>query len=152
MEDVVMIAVRWLHIVSATLALGVPIYVRFVLSPALQGADEAARTAVQEGIARRWRIWVHVLIVVFLATGFYTYLVVARWRSDAYPPELRGRYHMLLGIKIVIALAIFFIASALAGRSAAFASIRANAKTWLNILVVLGLVLVAISNVVRYLP
>src|SRR5687767_4143583 len=141
MDYVLMIAVRWMHIVSAMLALGVPIYMRFVLLPALQGVDDASRTPLQESLARRWRIWVHVLIVVFLATGFYTYLVVARWRADAYPPELRGRYHMLLGIKILIAMVMFFIASALAGRSAALASIRNNARTWLNILIVLGLVL-----------
>ena len=152
MDYVLIIVARWLHLMSAVLALGVPIYMRFVLLPALQGVDESARTSVQEGLVRRWRIWVHVLIVVLLATGFYNYLVVARWRADAYPQELRGRYHMLVGIKIIIALAMFFIASALAGRTAALASIRANAKMWLNILIVLGLALVAISNVVRFLP
>jgi uncharacterized membrane protein len=152
MEYVLIIVARWLHIMSAVLALGVPIYMRFVLLPALHGVDESARTSVQEGLVRRWRIWVHVLIVALLATGFYNYLVVARWRADTFPQDLRGRYHMLLGIKILIALGMFFIASALAGRSGALASIRANAKTWLNILIVLGLALVAISNVVRFLP
>jgi uncharacterized membrane protein len=152
MDYLLLIAARWVHIMSAVLALGVPIYMRFVLLPALQAVDETARASVQEGLVRRWRIWVHVLIVALLATGFYNYLVVARWRDDAYPPDLRGRYHMLLGIKIMIALAMFFIASALAGRSQALASIRANARTWLNILIVLGLALVALSNVVRFLP
>ena len=152
MEYALLILVRWVHIMSAALALGVPIYMRLVLLPALQSVDDTARTAMQEGLVRRWRIWVHVLIVELLATGFYNYLVVARWRADTFPVDLRGRYHMLLGIKIIIALAMFFIASALAGRSAALASIRAKAGMWLNILIVLGLALVAISNVVRYLP
>lgn len=145
-----MLAIRWLHILAAALALGVPVYLRFVLMPALAGIDEAARSTVREGLARRWRIWVHVLIVVFLATGFYNFLAIARWRS--FDADARFLYHLLIGIKILIALAMFFISSALAGRSAALAFIRENARTWLNILIVLGVVLVAVSGVLRFLP
>jgi hypothetical protein len=97
----------------------------------------------------RWRIFVHVMIVVFLATGFWTFLGAARWRE--FDADAKFHYHLLFGIKLLLALVMFFISSALAGRSAAFAGIRANAKTWVGILIVLGLVVVALGNVMRFM-
>src|SRR5260370_23059536 len=123
----VMLVARWLQILSAALAIGVPIYVRFVLMPAAASTlDEENHARLREALARRWRMIVHILIVVFLATGFYTYLVVARW--DKLPSNIRPMYHMFIGIKILVALAMFTISSALAGRSALFAPMRPNAK------------------------
>src|SRR5207244_1982765 len=90
-----------------------------------------------------------IMIVVFLATGFWTFLGAARWR--AFDPDARFRYHLLFGIKLLIALAMFFISSALAGRSAALAGMRANAKMWVNALVLLGLCVVGISGVMRFM-
>ena len=140
---------RWLHILSATLAIGVPIYVRFVLMPAATVLDEESHGRLREALARRWRMIVYILIAVFLATGFYTYLVVARW--EKLPSDLKTRYHMLVGIKILIALAMFTISSALAGRSSLFAPMRQNAKFWLVVLVLLGLGIIGLSGVLRYI-
>jgi uncharacterized membrane protein len=140
---------RWLHILSATLAVGVPIYVRFVLMPAAEGTlDEEKHTRLREAIVKKWRIIVHLLIVVFLATGFYTYLGVARWRK--LPTAAATLYHILLGIKILAALAMFTISSALAGSSTLFAPMREKAKFWLLVLVLLGLLIIGISGVLRY--
>jgi hypothetical protein len=144
-----MVAARWVHILAAALALGVPMYMRYVLLPALETIDEGTRALVRQELARRWRMCVHLLIVLFLATGLWTFLGVARWRE--FSSDAKFQYHLLFGIKFLIALAMFFISSALAGRSAALAAIRANAKMWLDILIVLGLVLVAISNVMRFM-
>ena len=140
---------RWLHILSATLAVGVPIYVRFVLIPAAEGTlDEERHTRLREAIVKKWRIIVHILIVIFLATGFYTYLGVARWKK--LPPAAATLYHILLGIKILAALAMFTISSALAGSSTLFAPMREKAKFWLLVLVLLGLLIIGISGVLRY--
>jgi uncharacterized membrane protein len=142
------IIARWLHILSATLAIGVPIYVRFVLMPAATVLDEESHGRLRDALAKRWRMIVHILIVVFLATGFYTYLVVARWEKLL--PPLRTRYHMLIGIKILIALVMFTISSGLAGRSTLFAPMRQKAKFWLVVLVLLGLGVIGLSGVLRY--
>jgi uncharacterized membrane protein len=147
--DWLVIAARWLHILSATLAVGVPIYVRFVLMPAAAATlDDEHHSRLREALTKRWRMFVHILIVVFLATGFYNYLVVARWKKIS--PDFQPRYHMLMGIKILIALVMFTISSALAGRSSLFAPMRQNAKFWLVVLVVLGLGIIGISGVLRY--
>ena len=38
-EYLLMLTSRWLHILSATLAIGAPLYVRFVLMPAMGALD-----------------------------------------------------------------------------------------------------------------
>ena len=141
---------RWLHILSAALALGVPLYVRLVLMPAMATLDVDSRTRLSEALARRWKMIVHILIVVFLATGLFNFLAVARWRS--FSDDDKRLYHMLFGIKFVITLAMFTISSALAGRAAFFAFIRNNAALWMLILILLGLAIVGISGVMRYMP
>jgi uncharacterized membrane protein len=152
MDYALMLLARWLHILSAALAIGVPIFIRFVLMPARQRLDEPQRAILHEAIMARWRVFVYVMIVVFLATGFWTFLGVARWRSPLFNGQDKFRYHLLIGIKIVIALGMFFISSALAGRSAALAGMRRNAQLWISILILLGLAIVVISGVLRFMP
>ena len=148
-DYLVTLVARWLHIVAAALAIGVPIFMRFVLMPARNRLEEGQRAVLHEAIMARWRIFVYVMIVVFLATGFWTFLGAARWST--FDADAKFRYHLLFGIKVLIALAMFFISSALAGRSAALARMRANAKMWVNVLVLLGLCVVGISGVLRFM-
>ncbi len=60
-----------------------------------------------------------------------------------------GLYHALIGTKMILALVIFFIASALVGKSQAFAAMRAKRGKWLGILVLLACVIVLISSFVK---
>lgn len=141
---------RWLHILSAALALGVPLYVRFVLMPAMGVLEEESRSRLKEALAKRWRIIVYVLIVIFLATGFYNFLGPhARWRG--FGADLKFRYHLYFGIKLVVALAMFFLSSALAGRSASLKFIRDKSSLWLTVLILLGLFIVVISGTMRFM-
>lgn len=148
-EYLLMLLARWLHILAAALAVGVPLYVRFIESPALETLPEADRSRVRESIASRWRIIVYVSIVVFLATGLYTFLGVRRWED--FPRELKVRYHMYFGIKLLLALGAFFIGSALAGRSAKLAPMRQRSGLWLGILVVIVVLIVMLSGTMRFM-
>lgn len=148
-EMFLMLLARWLHILSAALAIGVPIYVRFVLMPGMSAIDEESRSKLKDAMARRWRVIVYLMIVVFLATGLYNFLGVARWRD--FSPELKSRYHMYFGIKFLVALVMFFLSSALAGRSAKLEFIRANARLWLMVLILLGLFIIVISGTMRFM-
>ncbi|MDX1961498.1 MAG: hypothetical protein SFX18_00005, partial [Pirellulales bacterium] len=58
-------------------------------------------------------------------------------------------YHSLFGLKFLLALGIFFIASALAGRSAGLQKIRDQAPFWLNVNLALILAVVVISGLLR---
>lgn len=150
-ETFLILLARWLHILSAALAIGVPIYARFVLMPAMSVLDEEPRSRLKEALARRWRVIVYVLITIFLATGFYNFLGPhAHWRQFE-ALDLRRRYHLYFGIKLVVALVMFFLSSALAGRSAKLEFIRANARMWLMVLVLLGLFMIVISGTMRFM-
>ncbi|MCS7046596.1 MAG: hypothetical protein NZO58_09595 [Gemmataceae bacterium] len=145
-----MLLARWLHLIAAALAIGVPIFMRFVLLPARERLEPSQRSLLHEAVIQRWRIFVHTMIVVFLASGFWTFLGVRRWKD--FNPEMRFWFHLLFGAKLLIALVMFFISSALAGRSNAFAGMRANARLWLGVLIVLGLVLLLLSGILRFMP
>ena len=149
MELVTLLA-RWLHILAAALAVGVPIYIRFVLVPSLAVLDDTNRAKLQEASAARWRILVYASIVIFLTTGLYNFFGDhAHWRHlEVATP---GRYHMYFAIKFVLALALFFVQSALVGSSAKLAFIRDNAKTWLTASVSLGIAIMAISGAMRFM-
>ena len=58
----------------------------------------------------------------------------------------QGAYHALIGVKILLAFGIFFIASAMVGRSSLAVGMRKDAKKWVGLIVLLGAVIVAISG------
>ena len=55
-EYLLMLVARWLHIVAAALAVGVPLYVRFVELPAMATLPESERLRFRYALAKRWRI------------------------------------------------------------------------------------------------
>lgn len=152
--------IRWTHIASAALAIGAPFFMRFALLPAAHKVlDDASHQKLKETINARWRVIVYVLITTFIVTGLINFLVplrvdgvlvTARWKEFA--PADKRLYHMIFGIKMLLAFAIFFLASALPGRTATFAPIRKNARLWLVVLLVLAALLLFCSNLLRFLP
>jgi hypothetical protein len=58
-------------------------------------------------------------------------------------------YHPIFGVKFLLALAIFFLASVLVGRSDMARKARENAATWLTALVAMILVLLALSSMLK---
>lgn len=114
---------------------------RFVLAPAAAQLSDSEHQKLRELVMKSWKKFVHVGIVLFLASGFYNYVVVQA-------PNHKGDklYHPLMGIKILLALGMFFIASALVGRSKTFEGMRRNSKLWQSVLVILAAVVVAISG------
>jgi hypothetical protein len=56
---------------------------------------------------------------------------------------------MVFGIKFLLALAIFALASLLAGRTAAAEALRKNARMWLNLNILLAVLVVCLSGVLR---
>jgi uncharacterized membrane protein len=153
--------VRFLHITCAIGAIGAPFFVRFALIPAAHSAlDDASHEKLREAINKRWRHIVYLLITLFLLTGSFNFfvetrnnageLITARWKG--FDDEDKRLYHMLFGIKVLAAFIIFFLASALAGRSATFAPLRKNARVTISLLLFLGLLVVICSTLLRFLP
>src|SRR5581483_9246124 len=126
---------RWLHVFTAIVLLGGATFQWLVLRPAARQLPDAEHERLRELVMGRWRKFVMIGILLLLVTGFYNYLVAAKPVSTVWK-----LYHPLMGIKILLAFAVFFLASALTGRSPAFAGMRRQMGTWLTVLVVLGAV------------
>lgn len=135
---------RWIHIGTTIVLVGGSAFMLFVLAPAAAALPEAEHNALRERVIAIWKRFVHGGILLLLLSGFYNYLAVAL-------PNHKGQplYHALMGTKILLAFVVFFIASALVGKSAAFQKIRENRKTWLKILVLLSAVVVGIAGFLK---
>jgi uncharacterized membrane protein len=135
---------RWFHVWFAGLLLGGTVFQWFALGPAVRDLSDEQKPLFREWINARWRIAVMVSSLILLITGFYNYLVVLRplHKGD-------GIYHMLMGFKILLALAVFFFAAVLSGRSPKFEKMRRRSGLWNVILIGLITVIVALGGYLK---
>ena len=135
---------RWFHIWFAALVLGGTVFQWFALGPAVKDLTDAQKPLFREWINARWRLAVMVSSLVLLVTGFYNYLAVMR-------PLHKGDsiYHMLMGIKILLAFVVFFFSAVLAGRSPKFEKMRRRSGMWNLVLIALLTGIVAIGGYLK---
>lgn len=136
---------RWLHILGAITLAGGTIFMRFALLPALAEQPGEIDLSVRAGVVRRWRLFVHSMIGVILLTGCYNFF--ARFAEVKPMP-----YHALFGLKLIIGMVVFFLASALVGSSRGLQPLRDKAKTVLTINAILAVILVLIGGLMRIAP
>jgi uncharacterized membrane protein len=141
--DYLNLAMRWLHIIPAMALVGGTIFMRVAVK-ALEELDEEQRGKVQESLRRGWSRLLMPSILFLIISGFVNTANI----SMTY--DFPGGYYMpLLAIKLVLAIAIFYIASLLAGRSEAASKFRQNQQTWLNVNILLAVLLVCIAGAMR---
>lgn len=134
---------RITHVATAIVLVGGTVFMRFVLMPAAKELPEAEHDQLRLRLMARWKRVVHGGIALLLLSGLFNYMQqVPKHKGD-------GLYHALLGIKMLLALVVFFIASALVGRSAAFEKMRQNRAKWMGLIVLLSALIVAISGFVK---
>jgi len=141
------IVLRWMHIVPAVVAGGATVFSALALLPALGTRPDAERLAVREAIMTRWRWVVMTCITLLLGSGLANFFLYQA-------PAHRGQplYHGLFGLKFLMAMTVFFLASALTGRSAGLARIRANARFWTGLNAALVVAIVLVSGILRSIP
>jgi len=133
---------RWAHIACAIVLVGGTAFTWLVLQPVLQGenAELIAR------IRNRWKKFVHPAILLFLISGLYNYIkAVPAHKGD-------GLYHALVGTKMLLALAVFFLASALVGSMPGTQKFRDSARKWTGVALLLATIIVGISGFVKVRP
>lgn len=141
--EIVDILSRILHVATAITLVGGSAFTAFVLLPSAKELPDDAHQQLAGAVKQRWKRIVHPGILLFLITGFYNYFrAVPLHKGD-------GLYHALVGTKIILAFAVFFIAAALVGRSEKLEPIRTNKAKWIKILVLLATVIVSISGFVK---
>ncbi len=136
---------RWLHILAAATALGGAIFGRFALLPALEELPDAERATFNEKVRGRWSKIVAGAILFLLVSGLFNFV------STIQKYQVPSAYHMLFGIKFILAFAMFFLASALAGRSSLAQRLRQRARFWMAMNITLGVVIVILSGALREL-
>ncbi|MBI1826634.1 MAG: hypothetical protein HY287_13410 [Planctomycetes bacterium] len=134
---------RWIHILSAITAVGGAAYVRFALLPAATSTlNDDVHERLREAIRLRWMKILHACIALLLITGGLNFWILA------VPPKIHPLpYHPIFGVKLLAAIAVFWIAIGLSSRSQAFAKMHASRKKWLNILLTLAAAIVLISGI-----
>ncbi len=138
---------RWMHILAASAALGGTLFMRVALVPALAEQPESVRQALHVRMRQSWSVVVYVAILFLLVSGLLNFLF---WKIRE--PDLPAAYHPLFGIKFLLSLVVFFVASALVGRSPALARMRENRRLWLSINLALLVLIVLIAGLMRALP
>lgn len=143
--DWVWLVSRWLHLMAVVVAIGGSAYLYLALMPALKEAmGEPEQEKLRDALRRRWAKFVHVSIVVLLVTGGLNFV------RGAIPPQVPAiPYHPIFGVKLLFAFTIFFLASALLGRSPGFAKMRANARKWFGVIVLLGGMIMILSGMLN---
>jgi len=132
---------RWIHVGGAIVLLGGSTFIRFVLMPsAAESLTDADHQKLRERVIGRWKRIVMIGIGLLLASGLYNYL---------HSGKTGGLYHGLMGVKMLLAFGVFFLASALTGRSAGLAAIRQDARKWITVLIVMATVVVAIAGFLK---
>ena len=143
------IVFRWMHMLAAMVAVGGTIFMRVALVGAVQSLAEDQRPAFHEAIRSRWAKYVAGAILFLLVSGLYNFLTTHAAFKNAEDIALPKYYHPLFGVKFLLALGVFFIASSLAGRSGATEKFRRNRRYWLSVNLLLSVIIVCISGVLR---
>lgn len=131
---------RIVHVSTAIVLVGGSTFMAYVLLPTAEQLDIAQHEKLRGLINGRWKRFVHIGIVLFLISGFYNFTrQLPLHKGD-------GVYHALMGTKILLALGLFFVASALVGRSQAFEGMRTDRARWLRLIVLIAAVIVALSG------
>lgn len=139
--DWIAIVSRWTHVGTAIVLVGGTFFLRFVFAPVAARLPDSEQANLKSLVMATWKKFIHAGIVLFLVSGFYNYLIVAA-------PLHKGDklYHPLIGTKILLAFGMFFIASALVGRSKTFEGMRRHANFWQSAILVLAVIIVGISG------
>jgi putative copper export protein len=101
MPDVFGVLMQWLHISSMATLVGGLIYARLAMTPACKPLAPDGRDAVGERAAAAFRPLAYAAITGLLVSGIYKVFV---------SPGHSTRYHILLGVKLLLAAHVFVTA------------------------------------------
>ena len=134
---------RVVHIGMVIILAGGSFFMWRVLLPAASELPDDQHDKLREAVTGRWKKFVHIGIGLILISGFYNFYRLAGGHKGD------GLYHALVGTKILLAFGVFFLGSALVGKSKAFEGLRQNRGTSLAILIALLTLIIALSGFVK---
>ena len=142
------LVLRWLHILSAMALVGGAFFWKFVWSPASSAIEADTKEQVFEPMRKRWSVMVSVGTLLLLVTGLWNAVRIIQ-RYDF--PNAAVSYHILVAIKLVLALLVFYLAARLTGSSENAKRFRANPMN-ITIHVVLVTIVVCLAGYMKMTP
>lgn len=138
---------RWTHILSAITMLGGTLFLRsVVVVAARQALDPDAAQGLRAAIGNRWKKFLPWLTTALIVSGLYNYMVLRSGHANDSP------YHMLFGVKFLLAMVVFGLAMTLLSSENWSAKIRQSADKWLSVLIALAVVVVLIAGYMKVMP
>jgi uncharacterized membrane protein len=101
MPDALNVLMRWLHITSVVVLIGGMLYARLIVFPALSSLSADQQETIWERSAAAFRALVYGAMTALVISGLYNLLTT---------PGHTRRYHMMLGIKLLLVLHVFAVA------------------------------------------
>lgn len=148
MSDLLPVLSRWAHVGAAVVLVGGTVFMLFALLPAAKELPEDVRNSLRERVMGTWRKFVGVAILLLLLSGIVNfYFVLKSDRLDL--AENKSLYHSLMGVKIILAMVVFFLASALTGRAKGLEGLRQKSGFWLGLNLTLAAVIIAIAGYLK---
>ena len=138
---------RWVHILCAVTVAGSIIFYYLIYMKAASGvlSDEDAEK-LRWTIMKKWKLFLHPPIILFLISGFYTYAVTGAQQHQEQP-----LYHALFGVKFLLAIAVFALFIILTSTMNWSANLRNKNGLW-TLLTLMVIAVVLLGGVLRILP
>jgi uncharacterized membrane protein len=143
----VLLILRYMHILGAIALMGGTIFMRFALRPVVVQLAPETKATVHEQVRSRWSKFVMLASALLLLSGITNFGLASRYEFER---VFGMSYHMVVGIKFLLALPIFFIAALLSGRTNAAKRMQENAEFWLNLNLTLALVMVLMGGCLKF--
>ena len=144
---VIPLLMRWIHIGTAIVLVGGLVFYRLVFVPvANKILSDEERERLREPLMRRWKLYIHPPIVLFLISGFYTYAFVTSSQHNG-----QALYHALFGVKFLLALGVFALGIMLTSTMKWSEQIRTKQALW-AVLLLLSTAVVLIAGFMRTMP
>jgi len=145
----VLLTLRYMHILGAIALMGGTIFMRFALRPVVVGLPPETKALIHEQVRPRWSKLVMLTTLLILVSGITNLALASRYNYEPIFGMPKG-YHMLVGIKFLLALPIFAIAALISGRTALAKKMQNNAEFWLNLNLTLALVMVLMGGLLKF--
>ena len=98
------------------------------------------------GLRAKWAMWVGIATLLLIVTGLWNFINIIKTYDVA------SSYHMIFGLKMLAAVALFLLAALVAGRSPAAETLRQKMRFWLGVCLALGILTVALGSILRSYP
>ena len=140
------VAMRIVHITGVVILVGAVVFARYVVMPSSDALTDPQPRFV-EAIRSRLAKLIPFGVAAILVSGFYNYLHNQMSLHKGQP-----FYHAIMGVKLILAFAVFFFASALTGKSKAFEFLRNKADAWMGVVVIAALIIIGLAAVLGAIP